>query len=106
MNALHLLQTTTTTTTLPAGAIGGDGGHILCEKGEEKERKGIRRMQSVDATVCIIMLEQNMRPQAQHSSSIPIRPIFMPARAKARRALWAPGPGCLDLVPPVALILM
>jgi hypothetical protein len=35
-----------------------------------------------------------------------IRPIFIPARAKARSALWAPGPGCLDFVPPVARILI
>lgn len=31
-----------------------------------------------------------------------MRPIFIPDRAKARSALWAPGPGVLVLVPPVA----
>lgn len=35
-----------------------------------------------------------------------IRPIFIPARAKARRADWAPGPGVLVLLPPVARSLM
>merc|ERR1712080_310861 len=35
-----------------------------------------------------------------------IRPIFMPERARARRADWAPGPGVLVELPPVALILM
>merc|ERR1719478_503216 len=35
-----------------------------------------------------------------------IRPIFMPARASARRADWAPGPGVLVLLPPVARSLM
>eukprot|EP00878_Enallax_costatus_P045355 GHUV01054552.1.p1 GENE.GHUV01054552.1~~GHUV01054552.1.p1 ORF type:complete len:111 (+),score=27.75 GHUV01054552.1:154-486(+) len=35
-----------------------------------------------------------------------MRPIFMPARAKARRALCAPGPGVLVLLPPVARSLM
>lgn len=36
----------------------------------------------------------------------PIRPIFRPARASARSADWAPGPGDLVLLPPVARILM
>lgn len=36
----------------------------------------------------------------------PMRPIFMPARARARRALCAPGPGVLVLLPPVARSLM
>jgi len=31
-----------------------------------------------------------------------IRPIFMPARASARNAAWAPGPGVLVRLPPVA----
>ena len=35
-----------------------------------------------------------------------MRPIFKPARAKALRADWAPGPGVLVLFPPVALILI
>lgn len=35
-----------------------------------------------------------------------ILPIFMPERANARSALWAPGPGVLVLLPPVALSLM
>ena len=35
-----------------------------------------------------------------------IRPIFMPERARARRADWAPGPGVFVFVPPVALNLM
>merc|ERR1711874_831047 len=35
-----------------------------------------------------------------------ILPIFMPARAKARSADWAPGPGVLVLFPPVARSLM
>jgi hypothetical protein len=51
---------------------------------------------------------------AQHSTAqsfkpsnrSPMRPIFMPARASARRALWAPGPGVLVLLPPVARSLM
>jgi hypothetical protein len=34
-----------------------------------------------------------------------IRPMRMPARASARRADWAPGPGVLVPLPPVALIL-
>lgn len=34
-----------------------------------------------------------------------IRPIRMPDRARARRADWAPGPGVLVPVPPVARIL-
>lgn len=34
-----------------------------------------------------------------------IRPIFMPERASARRADWAPGPGVLVPLPPVARIL-
>ena len=33
-----------------------------------------------------------------------MRPIFKPARARARRADWAPGPGVLVRFPPVALI--
>lgn len=37
---------------------------------------------------------------------VPIRPIFMPERAKALRADWAPGPGVLVLLPPVARSLM
>lgn len=36
----------------------------------------------------------------------PIRPIFIPARARALRADWAPGPGVLVLLPPVARNLM
>ena len=35
-----------------------------------------------------------------------MRPILMPDRAKARRALCAPGPGVLVLLPPVARSLM
>jgi len=35
-----------------------------------------------------------------------IRPIFMPERAKARKADCAPGPGVFVLLPPVALNLM
>src|ERR1700739_303325 len=35
-----------------------------------------------------------------------IRPIFIPDRANARKADWAPGPGVLVRVPPVALNLM
>lgn len=35
-----------------------------------------------------------------------IRPIFMPERAKALSADWAPGPGVLVLFPPVALSLI
>ena len=37
---------------------------------------------------------------------IPIRPIFIPERARARRADWAPGPGVLVLFPPVARSLI
>jgi hypothetical protein len=33
-------------------------------------------------------------------------PTFMPALARARRADWAPGPGVLVLLPPVARSLM
>lgn len=36
----------------------------------------------------------------------PIRPIFIPERARARRADWAPGPGVFVLFPPVARSLM
>lgn len=35
-----------------------------------------------------------------------MRPIFMDERAKARRADWAPGPGVLVLLPPVARSLI
>jgi len=35
-----------------------------------------------------------------------MRPIFIPARAKALNADWAPGPGVFVLLPPVALNLM
>ena len=35
-----------------------------------------------------------------------IRPIFIPERARARSADWAPGPGVFVFVPPVALSLM
>ena len=35
-----------------------------------------------------------------------IRPIFIPERARALRADWAPGPGVLVLFPPVARSLM
>ena len=35
-----------------------------------------------------------------------IRPILIPDRARPRRADWAPGPGCLVPVPPVARSLM
>jgi len=35
-----------------------------------------------------------------------MRPILMPDLAKARRALCAPGPGVLVLLPPVARSLM
>ena len=35
-----------------------------------------------------------------------MRPIFMPERARALRADWAPGPGVLVLLPPVALNFM
>ena len=35
-----------------------------------------------------------------------IRPILIPFRASARRALWAPGPGDRLLFPPVPRILM
>lgn len=38
--------------------------------------------------------------------SLPIRPIFIPQRASARRADWAPGPGVLVLLPPVARSLI
>ena len=34
---------------------------------------------------------------AKYNSHLPIRPIFMPARASARRADCAPGPGVLVL---------
>jgi hypothetical protein len=37
---------------------------------------------------------------------LPMRPIRMPERAKARRADWAPGPGVFVLFPPVARSLM
>ena len=40
------------------------------------------------------------------SGRSPMRPIFMPARARARSALCAPGPGVLVLLPPVARSLM
>ena len=35
-----------------------------------------------------------------------ILPIFIPKRAKALKAAWAPGPGVLDPVPPLALSLI
>lgn len=35
-----------------------------------------------------------------------MRPIFIPDRARALRADWAPGPGVLVLFPPVARSLM
>ena len=35
-----------------------------------------------------------------------MRPMRMPARARARRAAWAPGPGVLVRLPPVARSLM
>jgi hypothetical protein len=35
-----------------------------------------------------------------------MRPIFIPERARALRADWAPGPGVLVLLPPVARSLM
>ena len=35
-----------------------------------------------------------------------IRPIFIPERAKALRADWAPGPGFFVRLPPVARSLM
>lgn len=35
-----------------------------------------------------------------------ILPIFIPERANARNALWAPGPGVFVLLPPVALNFM
>ena len=35
-----------------------------------------------------------------------MRPIFMPERARALSADWAPGPGVLVLLPPVARSLM
>lgn len=35
-----------------------------------------------------------------------MRPIFIDERASARRADWAPGPGVLVLLPPVARSLM
>jgi len=35
-----------------------------------------------------------------------MRPIFIPERASALRADWAPGPGVLVLFPPVALSFM
>lgn len=35
-----------------------------------------------------------------------MRPIFMPERARALSADWAPGPGVLVLFPPVALSFM
>lgn len=38
--------------------------------------------------------------------NLPIRPIFMPARASALKADWAPGPGVFVLFPPVALSLI
>lgn len=38
--------------------------------------------------------------------SLPMRPIFMPERARALSADWAPGPGVLVLFPPVARSLM
>lgn len=38
--------------------------------------------------------------------NLPMRPIFMPERASALRADWAPGPGVLVLLPPVARSLM
>ena len=38
--------------------------------------------------------------------NLPIRPILIPARARALKADWAPGPGVLVLFPPVALNLM
>ena len=44
--------------------------------------------------------DENIR---KHS---PMRPILIPERAKARRADWAPGPGVLVLLPPVARSLM
>ena len=37
---------------------------------------------------------------------LPMRPIFIPERARALRADWAPGPGVLVLLPPVARSLM
>lgn len=42
----------------------------------------------------------------ERKAYVPIRPIFMPERAKALRADWAPGPGVLVLLPPVARSLM
>jgi hypothetical protein len=47
--------------------------------------------------------QQQQQQQQQHA---PMRPIFSPERARARRADWAPGPGDLDFVPPVPRILM
>lgn len=37
---------------------------------------------------------------------LPMRPIFMPERARALSADWAPGPGVFVLFPPVARSLM
>jgi hypothetical protein len=40
------------------------------------------------------------------AAGAPMRPILMPARAIARSADWAPGPGVFVLLPPVARSLM
>lgn len=37
---------------------------------------------------------------------LPIRPILIPERARARSADWAPGPGVFVLFPPVARSLI
>lgn len=50
-----------------------------------------------------VVVPQSLKHHGDHS---PMRPIFMPARARARSALWAPGPGVLVLLPPVARSLM
>lgn len=69
-----------------------------------------RPLQTRKKHISVCLSETNKSLSYQHIRSyiniIPMRPIFMPERARALSADWAPGPGVLVLFPLVALNLM
>ena len=73
-------QAAAATSTFAAGAVCRDGGHIL--QGSQAQHSTAPSNQVAVSLV-----------SGRYFSGSSMRPIFIPERAKARRALCAPGPG-------------
>jgi len=92
MSLIVQSESSSSSSTLSACTVCGNRSHILCKMHSRK--------------IQLPMSNHNKTKQNNLSETkfvcLPIRPIFMPERARALRADWAPGPGVLVLFPPVA----